>query len=74
MTRSDLILAVHHAVAEDRLLPSHSQPSALIQKMHRKIENVYKLLFELENFKSDSPAINEMTQALAKNIRAALES
>jgi hypothetical protein len=63
MTRSDIILAIAKAeIAE----PYNQEMIALIHKLHRKTENVYKIVFELEkdlHFKE-----------LGEYIRKALES
>ena len=57
MTRSDIFLAV-----------AKHEPDDLLRALHAKIENVYHVLFVLEEEK------NEVFHTLAETIRKALES
>jgi len=67
MTRSDLLLAVHYCQKNTYISGESIQKKIdLVIKMHKKIENVYTLLFILENSKS--------FKELGAELRVALES
>lgn len=61
MTRSDLILAIH----DEKYIP-------LIDTMHKKIEAVYSILFQLEGLEGDDP-VTKSFKELGELIRKALE-
>ena len=63
MKRSDLILAVH-----DRNARMVNPPDTLVVSMHNKIEEVYKILFVMED--EQHKELHELAQVLRK----ALES
>lgn len=67
MTRSDLLLAVNKI--HNSACPI-DDTRKLIYQMHQKIENVYEILFDMEEFAKTDP----IWQPLADKIREALES
>ena len=68
MTRSDLIIEVCRR--NERLV---NPPDELVTKMHRKIENVYTILFDMESVETTDP-VSELVKELAKRLRKALET
>lgn len=65
MTRSDIILAKAHAKTID-------EKNELIEAMHYKIEKTYKILFAMEEYKTE--AVFNPFEDIAKTLRQALES
>ena len=68
MTRSDLIIEVCRR--NDRMV---NPPDELVTKMHKKIEAVYSILFQMEAVESKD-ALTHLTRELAEVLRKALES
>jgi hypothetical protein len=71
MTRSDVILAVHHVLSGNDSV----ETKKTVQSMHRKLEGAYQFLFEMEEAaqKNAGSIVGDAVGDMAKILRDKLE-